>query len=220
MSKTLNDERHVTALRRELTKPKPATDPTPPASSPTPAPTQLAPPAPAATAVLEREPPATIPEPRTIRAEPAAETSPAAPVAPFSAVAVRSAHRRYTLLTSGIAFGVTLGIIAIVRHGRQPFEAMVHRLLPAAVAPPASAGTGSSPLVTTVTPLVPHVRTPRDPFIGAVAPEPEDAALAEAQRVYSLMEAALRDAARTIPAPQTEPATPSVPVPSDRLNRD
>lgn len=95
---------------------------------------------------------------------------------------------------------------------------MVQRLLPAAATPPAPASAAALPLIATVAPLAPRVPTPRDPFIGAVAPEPENAALAEARRTYLLMEAALRDAATALSVPQTDPAPSS--VPADRLDRD
>ena len=55
----------------------------------------------------------------------------------------------------------------------------------------------------------PHPQRSRDPFAEALSPEPDDAALAEAARVYRLMEAALRDAASTIPVPLSDPSTPA-----------
>ena len=222
MSKTLNNERRVTTFRRELTKPTLATTPTDPPPRPAPpssAPAPVASPAPATTAVLERELPAPAAEPPHVAStEPPPVPPPAAPAASPDSAVGRSAHRWYGLLTFAIAFGMTLGIIAIVRQSPRPLAAMVQRLLPSAATPRAPASAAALPLIATVVPPAPRVATPRDPFIGAVVPEPEDAALAEAQRVYRLMEAALRDAATALPAPQTD-APPSS-VPADRLDRD
>ncbi|OGW90669.1 MAG: hypothetical protein A3D28_05840 [Omnitrophica bacterium RIFCSPHIGHO2_02_FULL_63_14] len=202
MSKTIDDERRIDVRRRERTRAAPE----PVAAAPEPvsvaAPPAVPEPLPAAitTAAFERgdEPPA--------RSAPPPAAAPAPSVSPD---AVLDARNRYSALAFLIVFGATLGVVSIVRAGlqRAPVAIPAPRVTPQPAPPaPMSAAPGVS-----VAP--PRAQRSRDPFAAALLPEPEDAALAEATRVYHLMEAALRNAARTIPALQTNP-----PVPADPLN--
>jgi hypothetical protein len=219
MSKMLNGEGRIDALRRESVKAKPepsapprrAQAPVPPPYETTPAPLAVPepPPAAAATAVLERAA-----EPPTAPSAPGSVSPPVGRGVPaISPDAVRYAHRWYSALTFFIAFGVTLAIITIVRSGlqRARVAASTPQLLPPPD-PPAAIPVSAAPAVSvlSVAPEAPpRLQRGRDPFAEALSPEPEDAALAEATRVYTLMESALREASRTISAPQTAPSIPA-----------
>ncbi len=216
MSKTLNDERRVDSRRREFVKTTPDPIATPPApvsvalppaaSEPTPACHDARgegrPAAALATAVVE---PAAVSAPRP-DAEPSPQPAPA-----VSRDAVRFAHRWYSALTFFIAFGMTLGVVSIVRTGLPGAPVTLPTRVRLPLPPPALVSAVPS-ISVAPRPLAPRVQRTRDPFAAALSPEPEDAALAEATHVYHLMEAALRDAARTLPAPQPDPSAPADPI--------
>lgn len=213
MSKALNDERRIDALRREFVKIKPGLDapfPTPvlapPESAAPPVPLASAelPAAAVATAVLERPAELDAVPPVPVSAAPTDRDTPA-----ISPDVVRHAHRWYSTLTFCIAFGVTLGIVTIARTSlqRAGMAARVPRPIPP-TAPPASP-VSAVPNVSVAPPPPPHPQRSRDPFAEALSPDPDDAALAEAARVYRLMEAVLRDATSTVPVPPSDPSTPA-----------
>ena len=237
MSKTLNVERRADIERRDLQKPRfdPAALLAPPALSavepePIPRPVPAAPtPVSAPLVLLESEaaPVPQVPPPAAAEPEPPA----ASPAVSISPDAVRYAHRWYSLLTFALALGVTLGIIWIVRTGLpQLSRPLIPRLAsrPAPPGPPPTASEAPAPRQiaaaietpqpaavvpnTSVVPPPPvssRSQRGRDPFTAVLAPEPEDAALAEARRVYDLMEASLREASRTIPAFSPDTASPA-----------
>ena len=237
MSKTLNEERRADSERRDLHSfrldpavlmplPAPPAVELEPASTPAPAASE---PVSVPPALLRSDAAPVPPLPPPASAEP--EPPAPGPEASMSPDAVRYAHRWYSLLTCVLAFGVTLGMIRIVRTGlpqlswpliRRPASRPAPPAMPAAEPETPAPGSIAAAVVavrpaavvpnTSVVPPQPvlsHSRRGRDPFDAVLAPEPEDAALAEARRVYDLMEVSLREASRTIPVFRPDMAPPS-----------
>ena len=218
MSKTLNDERRIDARRRESVKTPSDPVATPPVSIALPPGAHEPTPAchdargegrPAAALATAGTEPTAVSTPR-----PNAEPSPQ-PTPTVSRTAAWVGHHWYSALTFFIAFGMTLGVVRIVRTGppRAPLTTPVPAPAEATLLPdpPALVSTTPSLSVEPLPPAPPAQRT-HDPFVDAVSPESEDTALAEATHAYHLMEAALRDAAKTLPALQPNPSASTDPI--------
>ena len=211
MSKLLNNEQRVVALKRVAVREKP--DPTPDSESPPPTRSfqHLMP----VSTALEPTPDAPTPEPP---APPAAPPLNRVPLPTMSPEALRYARRWYSTVSLFILVGTLWGLAAIVRTDARSRASVIRpRPAPAVpahiiVGPPAATEpphVSTQPTARSPRPAepAPSVRATRDPFASALAPDKHDTALSEAQHVYSLMESALRNAATAIPeSPETSAA--------------
>jgi hypothetical protein len=232
MSKTLNDEQRVDIRRREQVKSRPQSAiphvPLIRTPLPEPIPLPLDEPLPRASTPVQ-EPAA---QPQVI--EPAPRPAPAAEIpAPVRASqrldGIGYAHRWYSTLTFFTAFGLTLGVVTIIRTGFQrtrtaqaPRPALLAKA-PLSQEPPVqvmqaaavqSIPADPAPTLIIEPPPAPPARVQRirDPFTAALRRTPQDEALEEATRVYSMMEVALRDAVTVLPAAAVGSPSSSTPV--------
>jgi hypothetical protein len=134
----------------------------------------------------------------------------------------RYARRWYSTLTFFTAFGITLGIVTIVRTGLERTQ-VAQAPRPAALAKPPTAEEPpvqlmqaaavvqvsiAPPVIVEPPPATPaRVQRLRDPFAAVLRRTPQDEALEEATRVYSMMEVALRDAVTVLPAAPASTST-------------
>jgi hypothetical protein len=126
-------------------------------------------------------------------------------------------------LTFFTAFGLTLGVVTIIRTGIQrtqvtqtprpmtltqapPSPSPLERPWQAAAIPSAPAEPAPPGLVKPAQAPPAFVQRIRDPFTTLLRRSPQDEALDEATKAYTMMEVAMRNAATALPA--SEPSAP------------